>query len=165
MADPVAADDDCAATMRLVDREVMSGDAATIGDGTFYAWDGGIGGLGDPEIHNNDVDKGHGDGAVQQHDFYMTRIITMPVSIAPVPGESANPVSIKPTLWTRWLDMKAAWQRSFDTNLSLEHTETGAVVTYIGRPNGIVLDRSAWDAGKPLLRALISFRCGDPLEH
>lgn len=163
--EPISADEDCGQTMRLVDREVTSGDAATIGDGTFYAWDGDIGGLGDPEVRNNDVDKGHGDGAVTQHDFYAVRMITMPVSIAPVPGESSSPAVIKPDLMQRWIDLKAMWVKSFDLDLLLEHVDSGFTTQYLGRPNGITLDKTAWNSGKPLLRALISFRCGDPLEH
>lgn len=151
----LAADASCAGTMELVERSI------TIGDGTDYAWDGQITGLGEPDVRNTDVDKGHGDGAVPQHDFYGTRVLSLPVSIAPAPGESAN----RATLWARWTTLRTAWAKSFDVDLTLEHTEVGSVDTYIGRPNGVTLDDSMWRRGMPVLRVLLSFRCSDPTRY
>lgn len=153
---PVSADETCAGTMELIERSI------TIGDGTNYAWDGPITGLGTPEVRDNDVDKGHGDGAVGQLDWYAKRPIGMPVSIAPPPGTNPS----KADLWQLWLDLKTAWQRVNDgTDLTLEHTEVGFTVQYRGRPSGCVLDDSLWRKGMPVLRVLLTFRCPDPNEY
>ena len=151
----IDADPTCAGTFELVDRSI------TIGDGTDYAFDGQVQGLGVPEVRNNDVDKGHGDGAITQHDFYQTRVIQIPVSIAPAPGESAS----RSTIWGRWLTLKAAWAKSFAVDLELVHNEVGFTTSYFGRPSGAALDDSAWRRGMPVLRVLLSFRCGDPAEY
>jgi hypothetical protein len=151
----VDADPSCAGTFELVERSL------TIGDGTDYAFDGVVSGLGVPDVRNNDVDKGHGDGAITQHDFYQTRSITIPISIAPAPGESAS----KSTIWGRWLTLKAAWAKSFDVDLTLVHDEVGFPTTYFGRPSGATLDDSLWRKGMPVLRVLLAFRCGDPAEY
>jgi len=151
----VDADPGCAGTFELLTRSII------VGDGTDYAFDGKVDGLGVPEVRNNDVDKGHGDGAITQHDFYQTRPITIPVSIAPAPGETVS----KATIWGRWLTLKTAWQKSYDVDLELVHTEVGFVTNYFGRPSGAVLDDAAWRAGMPVLRVLLAFRCGDPAEY
>lgn len=152
----VAADPECAGTMELIERSI------TVGDGTDYAWDGQIDGLGLPDIRNNDVDKGHADGATGQHDFYAVRTITMPVSIAPATGESVT----RAQLWARWLTLKAAWAKQGDgTDLTLEHTEVGYVTQYLGRPNGCTLNDLEWRRGMNVLHVLLSFRCPDPTEY
>lgn len=148
----IAADESCAGTFELVERSI------TIGDGTDYAFDGSPEGLGNPEVRDNDVDKGHADGAITQHDFYQKRIITIPISIAPAPGSGDS----KSTIWGRWLTLQAAWAKSFDTDLTLVHTEVGSTTTYFGRPTAVTLDQTAWRRGMPVLRALLAFRCGDP---
>lgn len=148
----VAVEATCAGTFELVERSI------TVGDGTDYAFDGAVSGLGIPDIRNNDVDKGHGDGAVGQHDFYAVRNILIPVSIAPSPNES---YSDRVTLWGRWVTLRTAWVKS-NIDLTLEHTEVGNTDTYFGRPNGVALDDVAWRAGKPLLRVALAFRCPDP---
>jgi hypothetical protein len=151
----IDADVSCAGTFELVGRSI------TIGDGTDYAFDGTTSGLGNPEVRDNDVDKGHGDGAITQHDFYQKRVITIPISIAPAPGETAT----KATIWGRWLTLKAAWAKSFDVDLELVHDEVGFSVSYFGRPTAVTLDDSLWRRGLPVLRVLLAFRCGDPAEY
>jgi hypothetical protein len=151
----VDADVSCAGTFELVTRSII------VGDGTDYAFDGLVGGLGVPEVRDNDVDKGHGDGAITQHDFYQKRPITIPVSIAPAPGENVS----KATIWGRWLTLKVAWAKSFDVDLELIHTEVGFTTSYFGRPSGAALDDSFWRRGLPVLRVLLAFRCGDPAEY
>jgi hypothetical protein len=151
----VEADETCAGTFELVTRSIV------VGDGTDYAFDGAVSGIGVPEVRNNDVDKGHGDGAITQHDFYQTRPITIPISIAPAPGESVTRAQI----WQRWLTLKAAWAKSYDVDLELVHTEVGFTTSYFGRPNGVALDDSLWRRGMPVLRVLLGFRCGDPAEY
>lgn len=141
--------------MEILERNIM------VGDGTDYAWDGQIGGLGEPEVRNTDVDKGHGDGATSQHDYYTVRTITLPVSIAPAPGESPS----RTVLWQRWMTLRDGWVKAFDQDLTLEHVEPGETVQYLGRPNGVTLDDSAWRRGNPLLRVLLSFRCADPTRY
>lgn len=142
--------------MELVERSI------TLGDGTDYAWDGAVTGLGEPEVRNYDVDKGHGDGATPQHDFLQTRIIVLPVSIAPAPGESVTRAQI----WARWITLRTAWAKSFTTDLHLVHTEAGGTTdTYIGRPSGAALDDSRWRKGMPVLRAALTFRCPDPTRY
>jgi len=153
---PVPAAEECAGTVELLERSIV------IGDGTDYAWDGSTSGFGTPEVRNNDVEKGHADGAVGQHDFYQVRLLTMPVSIAPATGETVT----RAQLWQRWLTLKAAWAKQGDgTDITLEHTEVGFVTQYLGRPNGCVLNDIDWRAGRPLLRVLLSFRCPDPTEY
>lgn len=151
----VEADPSCAGTFELVERSII------VGDGTDYAFDGLVGGLGNPEVRDNDVDKGHGDGAITQHDFYEKRLITIPVSIAPAPGESVT----KAQIWQRWLTLKAAWLKSFDVDFTLVHEEVGFTSTYFGRPTAVTLDDSLWRRGLPVLRVLLAFRCGDPTEY
>jgi hypothetical protein len=151
----VAADPTCAGTFELVTRSII------IGDGTDYAFDGAVTGLGQVEVRNNDVDKGHGDGAVTQHDFYVTRSIQIPVSIAPAPGESVTRAQI----WARWRTLEAAWAKSYDVDLELIHDEVGDVSSYFGRPSGAALDDGNWRRGLPVLRVLLSFRCGDPARY
>jgi len=141
--------------MELIERSII------VGDGTNYAWDGAISGLG-LEVRDNDVDKGHGDGAVAQLDWYPKRTITMPVSIAPPPGSSPS----RADLWQLWLDLKVAWARVGDgVDLTLEHTEVGFVTQYVGRPRGAVLNDIDWRSGRPLLRVLLTFTATDPNEH
>lgn len=153
----VAAGVECAGTMELVERSI------TIGDGTAYAWDnqGRITGLGNPQTRNSDVAKGQGDGDVPQHDFYGPRLLTMPVSIAPAPGESTT----KAAIWALWRTLENAWTKSFDVDLTLIHTEPGHVDTYIGRPDSCALDDTLWRQGMPVLRVLLAFRCSDPTRY
>jgi hypothetical protein len=151
----VDADPGCAGTFELITRSII------VGDGTDYAFDGLVDGLGNPEVRDNDVDKGHADGAITQHDFYQKRLIAIPVSIAPAPGESVS----KATLWARWLTLKTAWIKSYDVDLELVHDEVGFTTSYFGRPTAVTLDDSLWRRGMPVLRVLLAFRCGDPAEY
>lgn len=151
----IDADPTCAGTFELVERSF------TLGDGTDYAFDGTVSGLGVPDVRNNDVDKGHADGAITQHDFYNTRSITIPISIAPATGESVTRAQI----WARWRVLETAWAKSYDVDLTLVHTEVGDVSTYFGRPSGVALDDGAWRRGMPVLRAILAFRCGDPTRY
>lgn len=151
----VAADVTCAGTFELIERSI------TVGDGTDYAFDGRVDGLGEPQVRNSDVDKGHGDGATSQHDFYTTRVIQIPVSIAPAPNENPS----RATLWARWTTLRTAWEKSFGDVLTLEHVEVGSVDTYVGRPDFATLDDTAWRSGQPLLRVLLGFRCSDPTRY
>lgn len=153
---PVAADETCAGTFEIPERNII------IGDGTNYAWDGATSGFGLPEVRNNDVDKGHGDGAVGQLDWYAKRTLTMPISIAPPTGTSPS----RADLWQLWLDLKAAWARQGDgTDIIGEHVEVGFTTQYLGRPRGCVLNDIDWRAGRPLLRVLLTFECPDPTEY
>jgi len=152
----VPADEGCAGTVELIERDIM------VGDGTDYAWDGQTDGLGLPEIRNNDVEKGHADGSTGQHDFYNARVISLPVSIAPAVGETVT----RAQLWQRWLDLKTAWAKQGDgTDLTLEHVEVGFTTQYRGRPNGCVLNDIEWRRGMNVLHVLLSFRCPDPTEY
>lgn len=152
---PLAAATDCAGTVSIIERSI------TVGDGTDYAWDGDTSGLGNMQARNNDVPKGHGDGDVTQHDFYAPRMITLPVSIAPAPGESPS----RTVLWARWMTLRDAWVRSFDVDLTLEHVEPGETAQYLGRPDACTPDLTAWRQGQPLIRVLLAFRCGDPTRY
>lgn len=130
-----------------------------VGDGTPYIFDGGIEGLGIPDVRNNDVELGHADGSVGQNDFYRPRIIVLPLLIGdggPDKGQSI----------TEWRAIEAGWFKSM-YDLTISVTEPGPDYSfYYGRPNGIVRDMSQFQNDLcNLIRVRITLRCPNPQRY
>ena len=146
-------DVDCSTQAELLERSFV------IGDGTPYICDGGIDGLGIPDVRNNDVELGHADGSVGQNDFYRPRIITLPIIIGDGGPDKALSIA-------QWRALEAAWFKSmFDLTLAI--TEPGPDHSYYyGRPNGVTRDMSLFQNDRcNIIRARISFRCPNPTRY
>ena len=130
-----------------------------VGDSTPYHWDGGIEGLGVPDVRNNDVELGHADGSVGQNDFYRPRIITLPLLIGDGGTDKAQSIA-------EWRALEAGWFKSM-YDLTLSVTEPGPDHSfYYGRPNGITRDMTMFQNDETnLIRARIVIRCPNPLRY
>jgi hypothetical protein len=147
-------DSSCGTQVELLERSI------TIGDGTVYHWDDpGIGGLGIPEVRDNDVVLGHSDGSVGQNDFYQPRLITMPLLIGDGGPDKALSIQQYRTLETAWL------KSMFDLTLAV--TEPGPDHSfYYGRPTSIRRDMTLFQTDLcNLIRCFLTFRCPNPTRY
>lgn len=136
--------------------------AITIGDGTDYCWgSSGIGGLGEPQVRNNDVVRGAADGSVGQNDYRDVRHLTFDLVIGPKPDGSllapAAVVAAADALVAQW------YVSTVDVVLTVDLF--GSLSTFLGRPDGCQLDPSGLLKGTRTIRALAAFRCPDPTRY
>lgn len=147
-------DTDCGTQAELIERGFV------IGDATPYHWDTqGLGGLGVPDVRNNDVVLGHADGSVGQNDFYQPRVIQLPIIIGDGGPDKALSIQQYRTLETAWL------KSMFDLTLSV--TEPGPDHSfYYGRPTVAQRDMSMFQTDLcNIIRVLLTFRCPNPQRY
>lgn len=146
--------DTCGITATLTTRSF------SIGDGTPYVWAGPIGGLGQT-IRNNDVTKGHADGAVRQLDFRNPKQITFPVQIGKSAPGSSLTIRTKSDIWDAFELLEVGWDLS-QIDIPLVLNLDGHLRTYLGTPRDMTVDTSDMTKGKPRLRITLLFTANDP---
>lgn len=135
----------------------------SFGDGTVYCWgQQGIVGLGEPPVRNNDVNQGNDDGAIGQRDYRDVRHLGFDLTIGPGLGDVETDGA---DVWALWEVLRVAWAPSMaDLTLTIDFFGS-STLTFLGRPDGAVLDTSPMLKGLRALRVMLDFRCPDPTQY